>query len=193
VGWRIVAWSREQGRGRIESDVGVLDFDGHVAMVSDFVVGEEVEVSLEPRGDSYVVRRIWPASPPPPLPAPDEVPESWRPVIDELSRALSGSDRAVELAAFDQGALRLVVHDQRSVRVELVLAEVEYLQLPRWGNFARVHAATWEQVARDPDRVTALGFAANEFAQNAVIVALEPEEPSERLGLIVAYSAALVT
>ena len=59
-GWNIIEWSRERARGRVESDAGVLDFDGAVADVDDFRVGEAVELELVADGTTYRVVRIWP-------------------------------------------------------------------------------------------------------------------------------------
>jgi len=61
-GWYVVEWSKERGRGSVESQVGRVEFDGAIAEVDDFVVGEPVQVELERAGDGYRVRRIWPSN-----------------------------------------------------------------------------------------------------------------------------------
>ncbi len=67
--WRIVEWSREEARGRIESvqDRTVrapeMEFDGSVALVDDFESGELVHIELETVNGSHRVSRIWPDDP----------------------------------------------------------------------------------------------------------------------------------
>ncbi len=67
--WRIVEWSREKARGRIESvqDRTVrapdMEFDGSAALVDDFEAGELVHIELETVNGSQRVSRIWPDDP----------------------------------------------------------------------------------------------------------------------------------
>ena len=67
--WRIVEWSREKARGTIESDqesgvrAGPMVFDGAVALVDDFEVGELVHIEVEAVGEEHRVVRIWPDDP----------------------------------------------------------------------------------------------------------------------------------
>jgi hypothetical protein len=62
--WRIAAWSRETGRGTIQSEhYDGVPFDGANADVDDFRVGELVHVELVAGLDLPQVRRIWPDDP----------------------------------------------------------------------------------------------------------------------------------
>ena len=64
MSWRIIEWSRELGRGRIEgTHAEPLDFDASVALVDDFRIGEEVYVELERSGDTWLVTKITPDDP----------------------------------------------------------------------------------------------------------------------------------
>ena len=46
--WKIVTWSRAEGRGELESDHhGRLGFDAGVANVDDFIVGEDVWAEID--------------------------------------------------------------------------------------------------------------------------------------------------
>ena len=62
--WRITAFDRTLARGICTSGIGALPFNASVALVDDFVLGEEVDVSLRrlPDGSaaSYEVTRIVP-------------------------------------------------------------------------------------------------------------------------------------
>ena len=48
MSWRVLAWSRELGRGKlVHEEYGVRDFDAGLAMVDDFALQEEVEVTFQ--------------------------------------------------------------------------------------------------------------------------------------------------
>jgi hypothetical protein len=61
--WKIASFDRVLARGTISCDLGTLPFDANAARVDDFVIGEEVVVSLSPnpkREGGYDVTRIAP-------------------------------------------------------------------------------------------------------------------------------------
>lgn len=63
VAWKIASFDRALARGTITCDLGTLVFDAGVAVVDDFVIGEEVVVRLSPnpkREGGYDVMRIAP-------------------------------------------------------------------------------------------------------------------------------------
>ncbi|MCB9634168.1 MAG: hypothetical protein H6721_18760 [Sandaracinus sp.] len=82
MSWRVVSFDRALARGTIRSDLGTLPFDASVALVDDFFVGEEVEVSLRPEAGhpvGYVVTRVVPLAFRPPFAVP---------ALEELTRQL---------------------------------------------------------------------------------------------------------
>jgi hypothetical protein len=62
--WRIAKWSREHGRGTIESEhFKDVAFDAHCAEVDDFKEGEPVHVEVENIGGTMRVKHVWPDDP----------------------------------------------------------------------------------------------------------------------------------
>lgn len=61
--WKIASFDRVLARGTIACDLGTLVFDANAAVVDDFVIGEEVVVTLSPnpkKEGGYDVTRIAP-------------------------------------------------------------------------------------------------------------------------------------
>ncbi len=138
--WRIKTWDRSRGLGTITCpQLGDLPFDGHAAMVDDFVLDEAVHVELQPTGGSYRVRRIWPDDPrfvplgPTPAAPPLRVDAATRAAV-ELARVPSALDFRMVRAVPDV----VVEGDDDCFAyghfVELHFTDVEYLEMPRaWG------------------------------------------------------------
>lgn len=82
--WQITSWDRMRGRGTIAcTGMGEIEFDGSVALVDDFDVGEGVHVELASHDDSFRVTKIWPDDPHVPYSstnpdAPASIPRSQR-------------------------------------------------------------------------------------------------------------------
>ena len=193
-GWRVTAWSTEHGRGRIASDVGELDFDGHVAVVADFTVGEAVDVGLARDGASYRVTRIAPSGFRSPLAAAPPAPltPAWRDAIAEIGALLQADMHDLSVAELRDGTLRIEVVDHEWDRRlgTISFDGVRYVQLPtRSCGFARVRGATWRSIATDAALVQTLGFGDEAFESDDVVVSLEPDTFGARGGLVVAATA----
>ena len=125
--WRIASWDRELARGTITSALGELSFDAAVAMVDEFRLGEEVEVSLRREGESYVVTRIEPVAwraPPAPAARVDHEPELARILSEARGRWLTvrGLDEDERLT------IRIEPHSYEPSR-SIVLVGCAFVQL----------------------------------------------------------------
>jgi len=161
MAWRISTWSREHGRGTLESehfrDVG---FDAYRAEVDDFRAGELVHVELEP-GAPPRVRRVWPDDPRFPLapgtpPAPALRPElraaaertlqQRRACLDHRIASLSPTALVLEGddVQFEHGASdELVVHAPAYVDLPLQFV-IKYLRVSTDAERAHLHAEKHE-------------------------------------------------
>ena len=154
-GWRVAAWSRELARGRIESDAGVLDFDGACALVADFQLGEAVEVELTGRPGAFRVAKIWPAGFRSPLAAaPVELSAGCRDAIAALGDMLDGVQIQLTLVELRDGTARFELTDRDwpaphgHVLGAATFAQVSYVQMPVTSTaFAVVRATSWNAIA----------------------------------------------
>ncbi len=192
MGWPIVAWSREQGRGRIASDAGALDFDASVALVDDFAIGEAVEISLV----AGQVRRIAPLAARSGVAAvPAELEPTWGAAIATLTRKLAPLSVDVVVTQHAGGVLQLELHDHdwpppaRSALVTATLFGTFYVQLPtRCDRYARVVARRWSDVIAAPPRwLDRLSIDPDDVDPDAVLVCFEPSEFGERPGYVIAH------
>jgi hypothetical protein len=123
--WCIASFDRELARGTIVSGLGSLPFDAAVATVDDFVIGEEVSVSLRPNpraAGGYDVTRVAPVSFRQPFEARDVGPlaaeiEAW---LGELR------GRRAWIAGVEDGEVELRVEDdtyrpERAIRFDGVV------------------------------------------------------------------------
>jgi hypothetical protein len=195
AGWRIKSWSREQGRGSIESDVGVLPFDASIADVDDFTAGEQVDVSLTRAGDGFEVTRIRPSSfrslLPPSLDAP--LPRAWSAAIHELAKLLAEPLSCAEIRELREQRLELeIIHSDWPPPLmpplgSAVFDGVVYVQLPTsFDHFKRVTAWPWEAVrAHRPEILERLSFD-HAVEADSFLICFEPESFGEMPGFVVA-------
>lgn len=149
--WTIAEWDRSRGVGVISSpDLGDLAFEAAVATVDDFMVGEAVEVALEPMDGSYRVSAIWPDDP---RLAPSAMavrePPALRP---DIAVRIGGVVDALPLlvdyrAILDGGDIVLEGDDDQFAygpSQQIRLVAVEYVELPMsWdGKSMRLASAT---------------------------------------------------
>ncbi len=187
MGWRIKSWSRELGRGEIESDAGVLPFDGHVAEVGDFHIGEPVEIVLE-RGR---VTRIWPPAFQPVLPGDHEpvaeLTPGWRAglaALENLGAYIFGWRKHEDVVELTFGTATLGA----TARFEHVLR----VELGGYGSrFQRVVAWPWRHVARtEPQLAKRLGI---ERGGDSVVTSFEPARHGQSSGIVVAHRLSVTT
>lgn len=109
-GWRITSFDRALARGTCASGVGTLSFDASVALVDDFAIGEEVDVSLRPRSGGtapHEVTRIAPTNWRVPFTAPTL--PGLRAEIDRFFPEIAG--RRAWLVGGDDECVRIGVED----------------------------------------------------------------------------------
>lgn len=126
--WRVTSWDRALARGTITSSVGTLPFDASVADVDHFHVGEEVEVSLQPAGASWVVTRIAPVSWRPPGSPPPRA--DLQPTIEKVR--LLVRDRTLCLRGLEDDELLVIDVLPESYEDEhtLVFGGCVFVQMP---------------------------------------------------------------
>lgn len=140
-GWTIESWSRELSRGTIRADqMGSLGFDGAIADVDDFVVGEAVLVEFERHHGTFRVTRVSPDIPrfrdPSAATAVTDAPKLESENAARLLEALP--TRYVDsVHAFSTDGLVIEgINDTsytETIRYRLLLRGVEYVELPlRW-------------------------------------------------------------
>jgi hypothetical protein len=195
AGWRVTSWSRERGRGSIESDVGVLPFDASVADVDDFAIGEQVAVSLRRAGERFEVTRIAPKQfrslLPPSLDAP--LPRAWRAALRKLDKLLAEGLYRVEIRALREQRLELeIVHadwppPHRPPLGSAVFEGVTYIQLPTsFDYFMRVKAYPWAAVeAHRPEVLERLSFD-HDVEAGSFLICFEPGPFGQMPGFVVA-------
>ena len=135
--WHITAWDRERGSGSIVSHAGeTLEFDASVALVDDFIVGEGVHIELARHGESFRVVRLWPDDPrvthphhQGAVPALDLVVEAK--VAEVLSKMPIFSDYCVRSFEEDLIVEADDANFEYGSELEIVFADVDYLELPR--------------------------------------------------------------
>lgn len=194
-GWRITSWSREQGRGTIESDVGELPFDASVADVDDFTIGEQVNVSLTRAGEQYEVTRVCPVSfrsllpPSPDAPLPGALPDA----LHALDALLAAPLSCAELRELRAQRLELeIIHSDSPPPLmpplgSVVFEGVVYVQLPTaFDHFKRVTAWPWSAVqAHRPEILERLSFD-HAVEAGSFLICFEPESFGQMPGFVVA-------
>ena len=194
-GWRIVEWSRELGRGRIESEAGSLDFDGAVALCDDFAIGEPVEIQLERTPDGWSrVRRVAPLSYRSALPAFDELSPGWIAELAVLNRLIAGSLVRLLLLEANDDRLRLEVQHSEwpppsmPLLGEAVFLDVAYIHLPTSSDtFHHVRAVPVGVARRErPELLEHLAVELDELDPDAVLVSFEPSGFGEKPGYLIA-------
>jgi len=91
ISWRVKAWDRQLGRGVVTSEqVGDLPFDGSIALVDDFRIGETVEINVTRDGETYRVTKVWPDDPrfTPPQPSFPGAPQLETEIEQRIASAL---------------------------------------------------------------------------------------------------------
>lgn len=189
-GWRIEAWSREHGRGRVASEAGSLELDAAVALVDDFVVGELVDIVLE----HGRVRQIQPRAARSSVGAvAEQLPRSWTQALAAL-RAQLGNGSALVVTAADEQRLTLEVRhaEQPQLRARCVATfdEVAYVQLAmRSTRFATVTARSWRDVyAARPRWLDTFSIELDDVEPDDVLVCFESDEFGTVPGFVIARS-----
>ncbi len=170
----------------VTSAVGTLPFDGAIATVDDFHVGEEVAVSLRPSGSSFDVIAVVPVvwrrpDTPPPL-------EALRTTTSAIDRVVRG--RGISLGSYAEDALTIDVDvDSYAPPQRVVFSAVAFLQIPsRMDEVAALSAFDGEAfVAND----AALVQAWPKLARGAIVFRFEPASFGESAGYVVARSVTL--
>jgi hypothetical protein len=186
-GWKVKSWDRALGRGSVVSAIGTLDFDASIALVDDFVIGEEVDVALRPSSDSFRVTRI--------------VPSHWREIETSASLDLAGEiekinqvlcDRDATVGGLDSDgrldielsvdtyapAISLVFEGCFFVQLPLELPQLSQLKAFRADVFVREHAELSKPWPGLPP--------------NATVFRLEPRHFRDAAGYIVASRVSLI-
>jgi hypothetical protein len=141
TGWTVQSWDREHARGVIVShQLGELVFDGAASLVTDFRIGEAVEVELESRAEGFHVKRIWPDDPRF-VPRGDLLPSApplRADIAERTATALAKAPAALDFRVASLGGDLLVRGDDDAFayghRAEIRFRGVEYIELPtRWG------------------------------------------------------------
>ena len=142
TGWRVKAWDRALARGVVTSkQVGDLPFDGSVALVDDFSVGEAVEINVTRDGETYRVTKVWPHDPRFHPPQPTEI---RAPHIDaEIERRIGAllrdlpvsiDYRVARWGGDDLGDDLVIEGDNSSfsygAQIEVTLRGASYVELP---------------------------------------------------------------
>ncbi|HEY4175428.1 MAG TPA: hypothetical protein VGM90_01290 [Kofleriaceae bacterium] len=190
-GWKIVEWSREKARGAIESNVGRLPFDGHVALVDDFRIGETVEIRLM----NGAVTRIAPISA---RSVVENIPANW-PHYDKLLARFSshmgmGSDLVIVGAGGDRLELELWDHEWWPPSVpalaKVTFHEVTYVQLEmRTERFSRITARAWGDVRNaNPPWIRELSIGLDDVDTGEVLFVFEDDTFGARPGFVIASS-----
>jgi hypothetical protein len=139
--WRVKVWDRAQARGVVTCEkVGDLPFDGAVALVDDFSLGEVVEITVQRDGDSYRVTKVWPDDP---RFHPPRDPDANAPPLDgDIARRIETLLGALPVS-FDYRVARwgddLVIQGDNTsfsygADIEVTLRGASYVELPiAWG------------------------------------------------------------
>lgn len=186
AGWRIAAFDRARGRGRIASGVGTLEFDASVALVDDFRVGEEVDVTLVARGASFDVASIQPHGFRAPF---DAVTASAAPALAEIFEQVRGRCARIERADEDFVALE-VDDDTYRPRRRLVFERPCFVAAPMEIEIAALHAFDPAVVARAAPALATLWPRLPDPMQ---LFRLDPPRFGEGALLVIARSIALVS
>ena len=175
--WRVASWSRTEARGDIASEhfPTPLPFDGSIALVDDFQIGEEVEVEVVRAGDTTVVRKIWPvvSRPNPAQAAEKPLPTTLESRLRQANCALREKWLHGRIAAADRRCLTIQADDDYGRRV-LVLrfASPTYIQAPvciefrdeyslrayRWPNFRQHNPERVSTWSVEPEWIPEVSF-----------------------------------
>ncbi|MEZ4329257.1 MAG: hypothetical protein R3B40_28775 [Polyangiales bacterium] len=141
-GWKIIEWSQERARGRVESGAGVLDFDAAIADVDDFRVGESIELELVRDGATYRVLRIWPVAmryrPPGDFGSADRLDSAHLEAFRAACRTLGGGDAE----RIEQAYVRLSFDDDGGSEAILVGDSPAYSTSP---HEVRLHGLSYAE------------------------------------------------
>jgi hypothetical protein len=191
-GWRIAEWSCERGRGKIESDAGMLEFDRKVAEVDDFAIGESVSIRLV---DGEVINVTPTTRPRVSLMSgiPVALGWTWKRSLMRLSRALAEDDTDLAVVDLVDGHLRLRVESRDWSRelATATLGGVSGIQLPTsYEYFRSVSAAMLTDViAVNPPWLASLCVDPQDADPADVLVCFESAEYGDtRAGFVIARS-----
>jgi hypothetical protein len=186
--WRIAAWSRELARGRVDSDAGAFDFDGHVALVGDFTIGEPVSIEIVDgrvtKVDLVPVPRLSPTLTP-----------EWTSAIDSLSRAFAARDTDLHVVELRDECLRVEIRSADTQTLTATFSGVRFVQLPL--PRARFASASAELYTRSLEvrpawLQSALSLRLVEYHEASdVLVSFEPMRPEQRRAFVIAGSLTL--
>lgn len=200
-GWRIAAWSREQGTGTITSEVGDLPFNACAAKVLDFAPGELVDAKLRAVRQGWEVVAVAPVSW-----RDDELPIVGSPLPASLEAALAEATRLLgigrDLVLLDghRDVLRMQIqsHDWPPPGMPpiatLELHDVEYLQIPTYSeDFVSVRAfpcRAW--LNQRAALVSHWSIDPDDLDPDSYVLRFEPNLFVERPGFVVARSLTVV-
>ena len=135
--WTIKRWNRELARGVITCpQLGDVLFDGSVAMVADFRLGEVVEVKLDGQAPNLQVSRIWPDDPrfAPRENVPSSAPSLAPEVVSRVASALALIPDLLDFRVISLEGDLVVRGDDNCFAyghlVEVRFRSVEYVELP---------------------------------------------------------------
>jgi len=144
--WRIVQWSKELGRGVIESPhYKNVRFDAARADVDDFSIGEVVCIEGEFKGSDVQVKRIWPDIPRFKRPADAAAPALHQELADGAIHLLSAT-RRLDYRVSHLSRELLILEGSNDFAygadVKLELHEPSYVELPMLLSPDDVHLST---------------------------------------------------
>lgn len=148
--WKIVTWSRAEGRGELESDHhGRLGFDAGVADVDDFIVGEDVWAEIDTGVHPPRVTRVWPEDARYRGPnAPSRAAAALAPNLSEaieqaLGRTPAPASTWMKIESIAEGAAVFVLaSDWDTIDAILRVEELVYLAVPATTLFYKLRLAT---------------------------------------------------
>jgi hypothetical protein len=186
-GWKIKSWDRALGRGTVVSAIGTLDFDASIALVDDFVIGEEVDVALAPAAGSFRVTRI--------------APSHWREIETSVGLDLGGEIEKINQVLYDRDATvrgldsddRLEIElavDTYAPAISLVFEGCFFIQLPlELPLLSQLKAFPVDAFVREHAELTKPWPL---LPPNATVFRLEPRHFRDAAGYIVAGRVSLV-
>ena len=188
--WRITAFDRTLARGICTSGIGALPFDASVALVDDFTLGEEVDVSLrrlpDGKGASYEATRI--------------APTGWRSPFTAASISVAGTAiehflpsvvgrRAWLATAEDDGLCIQVEDDSYCPQRALVFAGVIFVQCPtEIDAIATIHAFAPAEVLRLAPELVRHWPA---IPETCTVFRIDPQRFGDAAAYVIAHSIAL--
>jgi hypothetical protein len=187
AGWKVQSWDRALGRGTVVSAIGTLDFDASIALVDDFVTGEEVDVALAPAAGSFRVTRI--------------APSHWREIETSVGLDLGGEIEKINHVLYDRDATVGGLDSDGKLEIELsvdtytpaisvVFEGCSFVQLPlELPHLSQLKAFRADVFVREHVELTKPWPG---LPPNATVFRLEPRHFRDAAGYIVAGRVSLV-